>query len=263
MSEENVELTRRAYAMFASGDLSGVSALFAADAEIAIAGGDDRRRGPDGFRQAVEETREVFEDYRVEPERFIDAGDAVIVPVRISAQGKGSGVRLEARIVHAWRVAAGKVVQGGMYPSEGEALAALGLSEPLSDITELVQRGLEALNRHDIESFVALMADDVEAAPRIAAVDGIYRGPDGVRRWGRGLLDVFPDFAFELHEIRDLGDVALASLRMTGRGAGSDAPLDELLWLVTRWSAGRCTRWSTHETEGRALEAASSPELGH
>jgi ketosteroid isomerase-like protein len=39
MSHENVEIVRRGYEMYASGDLEGLVALIAPDAELADAGG--------------------------------------------------------------------------------------------------------------------------------------------------------------------------------------------------------------------------------
>jgi ketosteroid isomerase-like protein len=91
MSQENVETVRRGYALYAAGELEAVTALFSADAELADAGGlglagtaAGTRYGGEGFLRAAEEAVEAFEDYSVEPEDFIDAGEAVVVPVRIS-----------------------------------------------------------------------------------------------------------------------------------------------------------------------------------
>ena len=73
-------------------------------------------------------------------------------------------------------------------------------------------------------------------------------------------LDVFPDFATEAVEVRDLGDVTLARLRVHGHGADSDAPLDAPLWLSARWRQGKCVRWGAYGTEDDALEAAGLRE---
>jgi ketosteroid isomerase-like protein len=90
MSEENVEVVRRGYELYGAGDLAGVSAVFAPDAELADTGGlgladtaAGTRHGPEGFLRATEEVLEAFEDYRIETKDFIEAGDAVVVPVRI------------------------------------------------------------------------------------------------------------------------------------------------------------------------------------
>jgi uncharacterized protein len=131
MSKENVEIVRRGYELFAAGDLEGVTALFSAEAELADAGGlgvagtaVGTRRGPEGFLRATEEVLEAFEDYRVEAEDFIEAGEAVVVPVRISGRGRASGAEMETRVAHLWVLRDGKAIRGEVYRTTEEALEA-------------------------------------------------------------------------------------------------------------------------------------------
>jgi len=136
MSEANLEIVRRGYELYAAGDLEGAAALFSADAEVADAGGlgvadtaVGTRSGPEGFLRATEEVLDAFEDYRVETEEFIDAGEAVVVPVRISGRGKASGVKLEMQLAHLWVLRDGKVIRGEVYRTTEEALEAAGVSK--------------------------------------------------------------------------------------------------------------------------------------
>jgi hypothetical protein len=100
------------------------------------------------------------------------------------------------------------------------------------------------------------MDDDIESVPRAAAIEGgSYHGHVGTRRWWENLLDVFPDFTIDVGEVRDLGDLTVATLRLRGRGAGSDAPTEEPIWLVLRWRRGKCVWWRTFRTLAEALEA--------
>ena len=131
MSQENVERVRRGYERFAAGDVEALAELFAPDAELADAGGlgvDDTavgtRLGFDGFVRASEEVREAFDDYRVEPEEFIDAGDAVVVVAHISGRGRASGMTLDTRLAHLWVFRGDKVVRGEVYRDAEEALEA-------------------------------------------------------------------------------------------------------------------------------------------
>ena len=131
MSQENVEIVRRGYELFAAGDLESVAELFAEDAEVPDAGGlglegtaTGARYGPEGFLRAVEDTVEAFEDYRNEIEEFIDAGDAVVVRLRIAGRGRASGADMEMRVVHLWIVRDGKVIRGEVHRSTEEALKA-------------------------------------------------------------------------------------------------------------------------------------------
>jgi ketosteroid isomerase-like protein len=134
MSQENVEIVRRGYAMYESGDVQGAARLFSEEAELADTGGlgiagtaAGTRYGPEGFLRANQEVLEAFDDYRVEAEEFIDAGDAVVVLVRISGRGKASAASLEMRLAHLWTLRNGEVIRGEVYRSRGEAIQAAGL----------------------------------------------------------------------------------------------------------------------------------------
>ena len=136
MSQENVEIVRRGYERYAAGDFEAVADLIADEATLPDAGGlgiadsaAGSRFGPEGFLRATEEAREAFEDYLVEPEEFIDAGNAVIVPVRISGQGRGSGVKLDMNLVHLWVLRDGKAIRNEIHRTVAEALEAAGVSE--------------------------------------------------------------------------------------------------------------------------------------
>jgi ketosteroid isomerase-like protein len=136
MSQENVEIVRRGYELYAAGELEDVAGLIADDAELADAGGlgvagtaVGTRHGPEGFLRASEEVMEAFEDYRVEPEEFIDADDTVVVTVRISGRGRVSGAKQEMRVAHLWVLRHGKVVRGEVYRTTEEALEATGGSK--------------------------------------------------------------------------------------------------------------------------------------
>jgi uncharacterized protein len=136
MSQENVEIARRGYQMYAAGDLDGVLRLFSDDAELPDAGGlgvagiaPGTRYGPEGFLRGDEELLEAYPDYRAEPEDFIDAGNAVVVPVRVSGRGRASGAKLEMRLAHLWVLRNAKVIRGEVYRSTEEALEAAGLRE--------------------------------------------------------------------------------------------------------------------------------------
>ena len=69
---------------------------------------------------------------------------------------------------------------------------------------EIVRRAFDAVNRRDLDGFLALMDDEVEAVSVLVAMEGEYQGHAGIRRWWQNLLDVFPDFNVEVVEVRDL-----------------------------------------------------------
>jgi ketosteroid isomerase-like protein len=90
---------------------------------------------------------------------------------------------------------------------------------------ELSHRVYDAVNRHDLGALLTLMDADVEAVSLLVAMEGGYHGHDGIRRWWGNMLDVFPDWAVEVVEVRDLGDLTLTTAVNHGHGASSDAPL--------------------------------------
>jgi ketosteroid isomerase-like protein len=84
-------------------------------------------RGIDGLARLNDEIRDVWEEFRVVPEQFIDAGDRVVVMEKVRGRGRSSGVEVETR-THAtiWTLRDGQVtrVQVGVDPNE--ALKAVG-----------------------------------------------------------------------------------------------------------------------------------------
>jgi ketosteroid isomerase-like protein len=121
---------------------------------------------------------------------------------------------------------------------------------------DLTRRAFQAFEDRDLDGVLALLDDDVEAVPILAGMEGGYHGHDGIRRWWANLLGTFPDFHAEIRELRDLGDVTLAVLRLRGRGAGSDTPVDAPAWQVTRFRDGKCIGWRVYTSEREALDAA-------
>jgi ketosteroid isomerase-like protein len=125
---------------------------------------------------------------------------------------------------------------------------------------ELTYRGHDALNRRDLDGFLALMNDGVEARPLLAGLEGGFRGHDGVRRWWNDILDAFPDFRTEVDEVRDLGDMVIVRVRITGHGAGSDALFEQSSYQVLEWRRKKMLRWLTFRSEAEALKAAGLSE---
>jgi ketosteroid isomerase-like protein len=84
-------------------------------------------RGLEGLRRWVDTTREVWEEWRFIPERFLDAGDRVVVLVRVVARGGSSGVTLDRETAHIWTVRDDRVSRCEVYLDRSEAIAAAGL----------------------------------------------------------------------------------------------------------------------------------------
>ena len=77
---------------------------------------------------------------------------------------------------------------------------------------------------------------------------------------GRLCSDTFPDFSAEVLDLRDAGELTVATLRLRGHGAGSDTPVDATAWHVSRLRGGKCIGWRVYTSEREALEAVGLSE---
>ena len=127
---------------------------------------------------------------------------------------------------------------------------------------DLAYRATDALNRRDLDAWLALTHPDVEFTSRVSEMEGggPYRGHDGARSWWENLFGVFPDFSSEIEEARDLGDVTVVRVRQRARGIGSDAPTEQTSWVVTEWRDGKGIWTCVYRSEAEALEAAGLEE---
>jgi ketosteroid isomerase-like protein len=126
---------------------------------------------------------------------------------------------------------------------------------------ELAYRLTDAFNRRDLDAYLDLTDEDVEAIPRTGAMEGSYHGHDGTRQWWTDLLGSFPDFSVESYEVHDKwGNLTLAAARARAHGAGSDTPIEQVFWQVVRWRRGRCFWWAHFDTRAEALEAVGLSE---
>jgi ketosteroid isomerase-like protein len=127
---------------------------------------------------------------------------------------------------------------------------------------ELCHRAADALNRRDLDAFLALLDPDVEFNSRIAELEGggPFRGHGGVSRWWEDLFDVFPDFSAKVEGVQDLGDVTVTRVRQHSQGVESDAPADQTQWIVTEWRHKKGIWWRIFLNEAEALKAAELRE---
>jgi hypothetical protein len=134
MSQENVEIVRRAYEAFNQGDLEGMVADFAPGFEFlptgAVPGAGARvRGGPEGWRELVNWFWAEFDDAGAEIDELTEAGDKVLAEVTLQGRGKQSGVEATWHLWHLWVIEDGQVAYGQGFMRRAEALEAAGLGE--------------------------------------------------------------------------------------------------------------------------------------
>jgi ketosteroid isomerase-like protein len=130
VSAENVEIVRRSIEAYLAGD--NAAALEAYDPAVVF----DATVRPEGQiyhgRAGVAEAMRVWtgawEDFRIEPIEFIDAGDRVLFIERESGRGKGSGVEIDQIGYILFTLRDGLIVHWKGMLDRDEAFAAAGLT---------------------------------------------------------------------------------------------------------------------------------------
>jgi ketosteroid isomerase-like protein len=130
VSQENVELVQAFWEAWQRGDMGAVFAFYDPAIEIFdydLPDATEAYRGLDGVRRWGADWEASWESWSWEPEEFIDAGDRVVVILRVHARGRGSGVDVERVDGAVWTLRDGKGVRLDYYGSKPEALKAVGL----------------------------------------------------------------------------------------------------------------------------------------
>jgi len=132
MSEQNVELVRRSLAAYAQRDVETLRALNDPGVELDwsesvgwLAG---VYRGFDEALRFYNDYFEAFEEIVIEPERFIEAGDSVVVP-NIARQRGRDGIEVSARSTLVFTLRDRKIHRIRLCQSTEQALQSVGLAE--------------------------------------------------------------------------------------------------------------------------------------
>jgi ketosteroid isomerase-like protein len=138
MSQENVDLIRRAYEQLSRhdplGDWTWFFAEFAHDdlelwpSEMYL-DADEVYRGHEGWARFWREFAAAWDHWRLEVDEIIDAGgDEVVVMARAVGRAKASGLDLEQTEGHLWTIRDGKAAVGRSFTDRADVLRAAGLS---------------------------------------------------------------------------------------------------------------------------------------
>lgn len=125
MSEQNVEIVRRIHTAWARGETAGdlvdreleyVNPPYAVESGV--------KRG----RRTLAAIRDVYPDFRFEPEQYRAAGEDVVV-IGVAHGTSASGVEARWRQGYVWTIRDGRAVRFRWFSDPAEALEAAGLSE--------------------------------------------------------------------------------------------------------------------------------------
>jgi ketosteroid isomerase-like protein len=124
----DIEVVKAMFAAFAARDLETVLTLADPDIEFtAVTGGHAGRtepyRGHAGLRQYFRDVAAVWEELRLTPREFREAGDLILVTGKVSARSSSRTVTGSTGWI--WRLRGGKVVYARVYASAADAIAAI------------------------------------------------------------------------------------------------------------------------------------------
>jgi ketosteroid isomerase-like protein len=206
--------------------------------------------GADGFRQFVESWIESFDDFNIRPHLLVQAGDQVVVHAHQTGRGRGSGIEVEAHVVHVWTIRDRRATRWWGPRTLEDALTALDDDKPA-----LALRSYEAFNRGDLEG--ALEVFDPEIVWHTYLVPGpgggTYHGHDGVRELWADARNIFGDFRNEPERLITAGDRLVVLVRICGWGKESGVEVEAKIAHIHTFHGGRVVRVESYEDRDEAL----------
>jgi ketosteroid isomerase-like protein len=126
---------------------------------------------------------------------------------------------------------------------------------------QALEQLMDALGRGDVDEVLSLVTEDVEWIAARSAVEGVFHGHDGMRRFCSDNAQSFEVFRLGTsEELRDLGDRVLAVGTLHIRGRGSGVEMEIPVAGVATFDGGRLRRWEDFRDRALALEAAGLSE---
>jgi ketosteroid isomerase-like protein len=131
MSQANVEVVQRQIDAYNRRDFDALRAVFDPDVEVDWSASRGLEAGVylgiDAVLRWFTGYLNAFEEVNVEPERFIDAGELVVVPNVARFRGR-NGIGVLARSAFVYTVRARKITRLCLYQETQQALKAVGLA---------------------------------------------------------------------------------------------------------------------------------------
>jgi uncharacterized protein len=132
MSEENVQLVMRCFDLFNRGEMEAM--LRHVDPAIETTEGVElpgatRYVGHAGLALAYEHWASQWDDFRMELQELIDAGNDVVMVTRHYGKGRASGAAVQAVVAYVWTVDDGQLVRFRIFNTKAQALKAVGRGE--------------------------------------------------------------------------------------------------------------------------------------
>jgi len=263
---ENLDLVRSIYEDWERGEFGSTEW---ADPGIEYVHADGPAQGTwtglAGMASGWREWLTAWKDLRIEVDRYLELDEArVLVLARGIARGSSSGLdtdQMRSEAAAVFHIRDGAVTRLIITWDRDRALADLGLSEEAmsQENVEVVKRAIAALNDHDVESYLACCAADVQMETPVTPIEGVYEGADGVRRYFADIFELGPDFRVTIERLEPLGvDRVLGFLLLNMSGRASGITLGGGIPLTNLWNFtdGKIKRVRIFVDRREALEAA-------
>jgi ketosteroid isomerase-like protein len=124
LSEANVEAVRRAHAAFQQRDPEPIFALIDPEIEWHEPTG-AVRHGRDELLGSWQAYDGQWDQFRWEPQEFLDAGEHVVVMGEFHGRARATGAEIEVAFVHIYKLRHGKVIWGREYVDTAKEARAL------------------------------------------------------------------------------------------------------------------------------------------
>jgi ketosteroid isomerase-like protein len=248
MSEANVELVRTIIDGFAN--RKPRTDLIAEDLEYvnppyAVEAGTRRERS------ALNGVFDVYPDYRFEPDRFVDAGDQVVV-IGVARGTSASGLKADWRQAHIWTFHDGIAVRFHWFSDPAEALDVA--------LADRFRASMEAYSRGDYEAALAGFHPDIEWSvdSSLQPDAETFHGHEGVTRFWDMWAEAIADMTLEIEQCRALDErQVFALVRARGTGAGSGIEVESTSFAqLADFEQGLAVRVRLFASERRARAAA-------
>jgi ketosteroid isomerase-like protein len=128
VSAENVEIVRRMLDAYFRGDFEAGLSAFAEDVEWRDQFG--IYHGHEGVAESTARWAGTWDDLEMEVEELLDAGgDDVVLTIRQTGRGRGSGVPIEGTTSWVYTLRDSKIVLARLFGDPAEARKAAGLED--------------------------------------------------------------------------------------------------------------------------------------
>jgi ketosteroid isomerase-like protein len=127
MAIDNAQIVRRGYEAFREGGVEAILPFLDPDIEWHMSAAFTRTprvyHGHEGVREVFRFFDERIDELGADPHEFIDAGDRVIVPVRMHGRFRETGEPVAYELVQVWTGRNGKAIKLVTYPDVQTAAA--------------------------------------------------------------------------------------------------------------------------------------------